>query len=124
MEINQATPAKPVLFALPFASSRFGLPEAYNQAHDLFAEAERDFAKGQPGKAAPKFLQVAQLVAAPKQATTYSPQFAQMRAACYRDAALAFQQADDAEAGKKALTSAMKSDAENADLLKKLIAEL
>lgn len=113
----------PELYNLPMASSRYGLPDEYDKAHVLFAEARADYEKGKAAKAAPKFMQVAELVKAPKKETTYSAAFAKMRAAAYKDAALSFEQAGERVEGKKALNAALKQDPENKETLTALLSE-
>lgn len=113
----------PVLYTLPLATSRHGLPDAYEKARVLFDEATKDYEDGKPGKAAPKFMTVAELVKAPKPETTYSAAFTKMRAVAYKDAALAFEQAGERAAGKKALTAALKADPDNAETIKKLLSQ-
>lgn len=110
----------PVLYTLPLAASRFGLPSEYGKALALFDEAKKDYEHGKPGKAAPKFIDVAKLLTT-KTETTYSASFAQMRAIAYQDAALAYGLAGDAAEKKKALTAALKKDPENQATLKQLI---
>ncbi len=112
------------LFLMPRASSRYGLPEGYEEAVALFDEATGDYQKKKAEKAAPKFLKVAELLKAPQPRTTYSDAFAKMRAASYRDAAIAFNEAKQKAAGKKALTAAAAKDPENAALLKELSSRL
>ena len=120
MEFTYPDPVVPVLYNLPLARSRYGLPDGYQQAHQLFADGEDDYAQGKHAEAAKKFMQVATLVKAPEQKTTYSGQFAKMRAAAYRDAALAFDLSGHSAEGKRALESAAKADADNASLLRTL----
>jgi hypothetical protein len=124
MEFEYPKPAVPVLHHLPLARSRYGLPDDYLKAHQLFADGEADYANGKHVDAAKKFMQVAQLVKAPAKKTTYSDQFAKMRVAAYKDAALAFDVGGKGAEGKKALEGAAKTDADNATLLKSLAKSL
>lgn len=124
MEFTYPQPVIPELYQLPLARSRYGLPEGYDQAHELFSGGEDDYASGRHQEAAKKFMQVAALVKAPPQKTTYSDQFAKMRAAAYRDAALAFDLSGHGADGKRALESAAKADADNAALLQTLAKDL
>ncbi|MBS1148362.1 MAG: hypothetical protein H6Q89_60 [Myxococcaceae bacterium] len=119
---NMKGPA-PELYTLPLATSRFGLPESYEKAHELFAAAKKDYEDGKPEKAAPKFMTVAELVKAPSPPTNYSAAFAKMRATAYKDAAIAFEQAGDRPGCRKALTAALKADPENSDTLKALLSK-
>ena len=121
MQATPVIPPKPELYELPLASSRYGLPVEYERALAVFEEARRDYQHGKPDKAAPKFVEVAQLVKAPKAETTYSKSFAQMRAVAYKDASIAFKQAGEPEERKKALTAALKADPENKDTLQALL---
>lgn len=114
----------PELFLMPQATSRFGMPQEYEQAKQTFEDAKKLYESGKPEKAAPLFLKVAELVKPPKQETNYTEAFAKMRGVAYRDASLAFWLAGDKAGAKKALTAVQKTDKENADLLKKLIGEL
>lgn len=114
--------ARPTLYNLPLAHSRYELPASYVTARELFASAYQDFADEAPELAAPKFMAVAALLKAPKPATTYSVAFADMRLASYRNAVLCFQEAGDAEGARKALAKALQQDAENAEAIKKLVA--
>src|SRR5262245_48586182 len=122
--INQRALDVPGLFDLPFARSRWGLPEEYVLARATFAAAEMDYHSGKADQAAAGCLEVARLVKSPKVETTYSEQFAKMREAAYRDAALAFAQAHDQGGAKKALRAALKADPENKETLEKLLAKL
>ncbi len=111
----------PELYMLPVVASRYALPDAYEKARAGFAAAQKDYEEGNPGKAGPKFMAVAQLVKAPSPKTTYSEQFAKMRGIAYQDAAIAFEQAGQRAEGRKALTAALQADPENAEVLKKLL---
>ncbi len=115
------TGTAPVLYELPLASSRFGLPDEYGKALALFDEAKREYESGKAAKAAKKFIDVADLLKAPKQETTYSGSFAKMRAIAYQDAAIAYGEAGEAAERKKALSAALKKDPENQATLKALI---
>jgi hypothetical protein len=114
----------PGLFSLPRAASRYGLPDGYEKAHLVFESAEHDFKAGKHAQAAKKFISAAEQVKAPDAPTTYSSQFAKMRAAAYQNAAIAFGLAGLAAEGKKALAAAKKHDAENANELDALAASL
>lgn len=115
---------RPELYMMPLAASRYGLPDGYSEACALFDEATQDYEAKKPEKAAPKFVKVAQLLEAPKPRTTYSDQFAKMRAASYKDAAIAFEQAGKKADGRKAFTAATAADPDNAELLEQLTAKL
>ena len=111
----------PELYVMPVASSRFGLPDDYEKAREMFDAAKKDYEGGKPEKAALKFMTIAELVKAPKPETTYSKAFAKMRGIAYKDAAIAFEQAGQRAEGRKTLTAALKADPENAEILKKLL---
>ena len=121
MQPTLIQPPRPELYVMPRAASRYELPEGYEDAVALFNEASRDYQAKKPEKAAPKFIKVAELLKAPKSKTTYSTQFAKMRAASYRDAAITFGEAGKKSDGKKALQGAIASDPENAELLRELV---
>lgn len=123
VEITPVTPPGPELYNLPMASSRFGLPPGYEKAHQTFEDARAEYEARRFARAAPLFMKVAELVAAPEPKTTYASQFAKMRAAAYEDAALAFGQAEQKAEAKKAFTTALAKDTENSALLQKLIAK-
>ena len=117
-------PDAPELYLMPQTTSRFGMPQEYEQAKVTFADAQKQYEAGKPDKAALLFMKVAELVKAPKPETTYSDAFTKMRGIAYKDAALAFGLAGDNAGAKKALTAAQKADPANAALLEKLIAQL
>ena len=120
----EPTKAPLVLHNLPFARSRFGLPDNYEPARELFTAAEKDFQEGKFAKAGPKFISVAQMLKAPSKPTTYSEQYAVMRLAAYQNAELSFGQAGDKDGALKALNAALKDDPENKEGLKALISKL
>ena len=124
IELPQVHGALPELYELPLAASRFGLPADYERAHEVFAEAQEAWDAGRFSDAATQFLAVSALVKEPSPRTTYASQFAQMRLAAYKDAALAFKQAGAREAGRTALAQAREADAENRAGLDALLASL
>ena len=67
-----------------------------------------------------QFLEVAELLTEPDAA--FAESFTKMRAAAYRNASMAFVFARDEEARKRAFHALIKSDPQNAALLKELLA--
>jgi len=120
MELISVQPIAPPLFELPLARSRFGLPPAYEKAQAAFESAQHDYEAGKHAQAAPKFMAVADLLKAPREATTYSAAFAKMRATAYHDAAIAYGLSGRAVDGKKVLERASDLDSDNAALLRAL----
>lgn len=113
-----------VLYALPHAQSRFGLPQRYEQARTEFDSAEADHAAGAADRAAPRFMKVAVLLAAPPEETTYSDQFSYMRDVAYKNAAICFELAGQPDAARKAFTLALQQDPQNKQTLTLLLAKV
>ena len=113
-------PTPPELCALPYAAARDQLPTRHDQARALFRKAKEAYESGKVGPAAKQFLEVAELLTAPDAA--FAESFAKMRAAAYRNASMAFVFARDGETRKRAFQALIKSDPQNAALLKELLA--